>query len=297
MKAVGMGVAALDVVRNNGVELQRTGGSCANILFHLADMGWDCTMCHMSGNDEIARYIKDDLADGGVKSVSMRHGVPSYVLVINSENGDHTYQRTCEHGEPTTSCKLVVPALEERLGPDCDVFVFDRAWEVAERFARRTSGMVWFETFKHAFNDKAWNGCVELADVVKTADDAVIPDGTNRIVTHGDKGLEYLWRGESGRISAAVPPRMVDACGCGDCVSACCIDAVCRGLPIRHGLERGVRLAALNCCYPGPRCMLDSTTKKYRNEIMGGNPIEGVPEAVRRGAKFDICSCGFKQTC
>ena len=292
VRAIGMGVITLDVVRRGGTVFQRAGGSCTNILLHLADMGWDCTMCHMDGNDAIAKYMNEDIARGGVKSVSLVHDVPSYVLVINSENGKHSYQRTCEHGSNITACKVVVPALEERLDPNYDVFVFDRAWDIAERFARRTSGMVWFETFKHAFGDSAWKSCVGVSDIVKTADYAVMPDGVNRIVTHGDKGLDYSWKGKSGSMPSVIAPMMVDACGCGDCVSACCIDAVCRGEPLRRGLERGIRLAALNCCYPGPRSMMDSTTKSYREDIMAGNPIVDPPDAVCIGANFDICRCG-----
>ena len=286
-----MGVLALDVTRHAKCEMQRAGGSCANILTHLADMGWDCMMCHMDGNDDIAKYLKDDLAVRGVKSVSLSHDEPSYMCIINSENGEHSYQRTCEHGASVTSCKVVVPALEERLDPDCDIFVFDRAWSIAERFARRASGMVWFETFKYAFGDRAWKSCVGLSDVVKTADDAVIPGDVNRIVTHGDKGLDYSWNGKSGSMPSVIPPRMVDACGCGDCVSACCIDAVANGKPIRDGLIMGARLAALNCCYPGPWCMMDSTTKEYRKMVMDGGEIIDVPEAVCKGASFDICHC------
>ena len=291
MHAIGMGAVTLDVSRSGGMEIQRAGGSCANILVHLADMGWDCTMCHMDGHDDIAKYLNDDLADCGVKSVSLSHDEQSYVLIINSENGEHSYQRTCEHGVQTTSCKLVVQELEERLNPDCDIFVFDRAWEAAERFARRASGMVWFETFKHAFSDSAWKSCVGVSDVVKTADDAVMPDGVNTIVTHGNKGLDYSWDGKSGSIPSVVPPRMVDACGCGDCVSACCIDAMFRGESILQGLGRGIRLAALNCCYPGPRSMLDSTTKSYRDGIMAGDPIVDPPDVVQKGASFNICRC------
>ena len=47
-----MGVTTLDVTRYNGIEVSRAGGSCTNILRHLAYMGWDCTMCHMDGNDK-----------------------------------------------------------------------------------------------------------------------------------------------------------------------------------------------------------------------------------------------------
>lgn len=291
MRVVGMGVVALDVVRYDGMELQRAGGSSVNVLLHLADMGWDCTMCHMDGHDEISQYLKDDLADGGVKSISLSHDVPSYVSIINSKNGTHTFQRTCEHGVNITSCKVVVPELEERLDPDYDVFVFDRAWDAAARFARRSTGMAWFETFRHKVGDNTWDECARMSNVVKAADDIGIPDGVNGIVTRGADGLAYWWNGVSGWLDSVAPPKIVDACGCGDCVSACCIDAACRGEPVETGLARGMRLAALNCCYPGPRCMLDSTTQEYRKGVMDGNPIRNVPKAVYKGANFDICRC------
>lgn len=292
MRAVGIGTLALDVTRYDGVELQRAGGSCTNILLHLASMGWDCVMCHMDGNDEIAEYLKKDLKNGGVESVSLKHEVPSYVLVINSKNGRHTYQRMCEHEKQITTCKVVVPSLEERLNPECDVFVFDKAWDTAARFAHRTNGIKWFETYRHGSDNMVWKECVGVADIIKTADNVCVPDGVDRVVTHETDGLEYHYNGIEGRINAVMAPQMADTCGCGDCVSACCIDAICNGQSAEYGLKRGVRLAALNCCYPGPRCMLDSTTKEYRNGIMDGKPIEDLPKAVYNGASFDICSCG-----
>ena len=292
MRAVGMGTMSLDVTRYNGMELQRAGGSCTNILLHLAKMGWDCTMCHMDGNDEIAKYLKEDLKEGGVKSVSMFHDIPSYVLIINSENGSHTYQRTCEHEKQITTCKVVDTSLVERLNPDCDAFVFDKALQAAANFASRVKGLKWFETYKHGSEHAIWEKCAGMADIIKTADDVSISDGVGRIVTHEADGLEYQYDGVAGKIDAVAVPSVVDACGCGDCVSACCIDAICNGETAEHGLKRGVRLAALNCCYPGPRCMLDSTTTRYRNEIMEGKPIHDPPDAAYRSADLNICSCG-----
>ena len=292
MRAIGIGPLALDVVRHGGTERQQAGGSCTNILLHLARMGWDCTMCHMAGNDGIAQYLVSDLARNGVKSVSFRHDVPSYVLVINSENGMHTYQRECEHGSKITSCTVVDPGLADRLNPACDVFVFDRAWDVAAKFARKCSGLAWFETYRHAEDDDTWDECVKASDVVKTADDARIPSGKNKIVTRGQEGMSYEWDGKKGRINPFVAPRMVDTCGCGDCVSACCIDAVCKSMPIQYGLERGARLASLNCCYPGPRCMLGSTTQDYRERVMSGEKIADPPDPVNDcGGRFGICRC------
>ena len=289
-----MGVTTLDVTRYNGIEVSRAGGSCTNILRHLAYMGWDCTMCHMDGNDKVSEYLKNDLKESGVKSVSLRHDIPSYVLIINSKNGQHVYGRTCEHGKQTASCKIVVPSLEEKLDPDCDIFIFDKAWDAAARFAERTSGMVWFETYKRGSGSDIWNRCAGLADIIKSADDVTIPDGTDRIVTHGADGLEYRYSGVSGKINGLAVPSMADACGCGDCVSACCIDAICRGESMRAGLERGVRLATLNCCYPGPQCMVDSTTAQYRNEIINGRPITSLPKAVYKTTDLNICSCDKK---
>ena len=292
MRAIGIGNAGLDVTRYNDIELKRVGGSCTNILLHLASMGWDCTMCHMKGNDDVAEYIEKDLRDGGVKSAFIEHKVSSRVLIINSADGQHEYQRVCDHGNNTMTNHTVVSELEKQLDPECDVFVFDQPWQSVVDYVSRTSGMKWFEAYERDSHEKIWRMCAGMADMIKSADVVSVPNGSNMIVTDGSSGLKYIYNGTRGEIESTNIPNVVDPCGCGDCVSACCIDALCTNKSIRYGLERGVRLAALNCCYPGPRSMLDSTTSHYRDNIMDGKPIMFPPEAVYKSDNnLKICSC------
>ena len=314
MRAVGIGTLSLDVTRHPGGEMQRAGGSCANILMHLADMGWNCTMCHMTGNNDAAKYVKDDLNARGVKSVTMGADVPAYVIIINSDNG-HTFGRTCTHGNKTPSRIFVDESLLNELFPTCDAFVFDRPEVAAAKFAVGFGGLKWFETYEHTQHGSMWDMCVELADITKTADGAIIPGHKAQMHTRGSDGLEYFgpderitvpaisdraearwssWRSAPHRkitMPAITPPRFADACGCGDCVSACCIDSWCNGDTIWNGLARGTRLAALNCCYPGPWCMMDSTTKQYRKNVMNGEPIRDPPRSVFKGKNFEFCTC------
>ena len=291
MKAVGIGTLSLDVIRHPGGEMQRAGGSCANILMHLADMGWDCTMCHMSGNDVMAERVRDDLNARGVKSVTMKTDVPTFVLVINSNNG-HSFSRVCDHGNKMSGRISVDESLLGRLDSSCDAFVFDRVEPSAVKFAAECEGLRWLETHKCSMQSPLWNRCVGAADIIKTADDASIPDHKAQMHTRGADGLEYS--GPQGRITmpSITPPRFADACGCGDCVSACCIDSLCSGGTVKEGLLRGTRLAALNCCYPGPWCMMDSTTRQYRQDVMDGEPIKDAPRLVFKGGSFKLCACG-----
>ena len=290
MRAVGIGTLSLDITRHPGGEMQRAGGSCANILMHLADMGWDCTMCHMTGNTDVAEYIKDDLNERGVKSVTMRVNAAPFIMLINSNNG-HSFRRKCDHGNGLPERMDVDESLLDDLDYTCETFVFDRVEPSAALFAARCYGLKWFETHKHATQNPLWTRCADVSDIIKTADDAMIPEHKAQIHTDGGNGLKY--RGPQGIITvpAIKPPVFADACGCGDCVSACCINSLCNGGTMRDGLVRGTRLAALNCCYPGPWCMMDSTEKQYRKHVMDGKSIRDPPRPVFKGETFEFCTC------
>ena len=113
------------------------------------------------------------------------------------------------------------------------------------------------------------------ADVVKTANDAAIQGHKVQIYTNGAEGLKYSGPQGVIHMPSVTPPAFVDACGYGDCVSVCCIDSLCEGGTIRDGLARGTRLAALNCCYPGPWRMMDSTTRRYRKRRLLSSRVAG----------------------
>ena len=296
---VGIGTASLDITESDrGVELS-AGGTCTNIMSHLAWMRHRSIMACALGADERGRFVRDDLESRGVKCFVEWSG-RQYASRVLSSPGGHGFDRRCRHGVKMPS--YVPPSIEffkslDLPGPDA--FIFDRATPAALYAAKKYSAagaLVFFEPVsrgKHGLFDE----CAAVSDVIKRCraqKDVAAPARKLEIITDGANGLVLRHDGIEERLPAKTPCRMRDACGCGDCVSACIIDGLVSGDgSIASHAEAGQALAALNCSYTGPMNMLASTTAKQRLDVMRYGFVSHVPGEIkpRQGSKLRLCEC------
>ena len=73
IRILGAGLICVDVVRNSSSTIIMNGGSCANVISVLAQIGYDCTVIRekYSGTSEL--FLSNTLASLGVKEIFYKH--------------------------------------------------------------------------------------------------------------------------------------------------------------------------------------------------------------------------------
>lgn len=332
---LGIGMIVLDAIYDNRTEdpVFLAGGSCCNVLTILSYLGWNSLPLARLGPDPEGDRIVEDMKRWGAntKFVERDPGISTPRIIERISRGDsphHRFYLKCEHGIRLPRRRaLSLNRLEvamHALPAKPDVFYFDRADPAALRaaaeFKKRGSTVV-FEPLSIS-GGKTLEQCIKLADIVKYCHTASSHKSEHlrasvplEIQTKGAEGLAYrarfLGRREWIEVDAIPAPRLVDAAGSGDWLTAGLIHVLLgRGGPITassekdllHALRIGQALASINCGFAGARGVMYALGKKrllsasgdaaLSNTVPHVTPrksVNGAPDTSTR--EYAVCLC------
>jgi len=311
---LGTGLIALDVVvgpQLDAVPRYWAGGTCGNVLTILAYLGWHAYPAASIGDDTAAEIITADMKCFGVQMRFLtrdatRH-TPIVVEKIRVGRDGSPRHRFIWH---CPSCGAWLPGHRAVLAthatvvaenvPLPKVFFFDRVSRGALYLARASAArgaLVVFEP-NGIKTGALFDEALQLSHIVKYSRERMGPFRALdkcaslklQIETLGDDGLRYRLSGaplksEGWKELAPYPiADFKDAAGAGDWCTAGIIHSLgsqgAAGLDeaeagqIEDALNLGQALAALKCCYEGPRGVMYSLKKK-QIEISVQKILEG----------------------
>ena len=321
----GGGLTALDVIRQRRMSYGAwAGGTCGNVLAILADLGWTSHIigCHDAG--AAARRVRGDLMRCGVdcRHLSLPPAASAPICVIDLTHGKYGPKHRFRHHCPV--CNEPLPwhvdveaqALDGMAGnvAQGQVFFFDRPSHALVNLAERARGagaIVFFEPSdaRRFVPDDVFERAVQASHIVKYANDRI--DGRGPIVersesllleirTMGAKGLQWRHRPGGRRVAwQHIPPcpvaRVIDACGCGDWLSATLIAYLCAegserllatsSETVQDALVSAMRISAWNCGFVGPRGGIYANDMPHRTPFKTNYPAVFCPNCQLDNSK------------
>ncbi|AYL95294.1 PfkB family carbohydrate kinase [Mucilaginibacter celer] len=287
---IGTGLVALDVIMS-GISGKVTqflaGGSCGNVLTILAYLGWDSYPIARLSNNIAAELLLEDLHRWNVTdtllSINETGSTPVIIhRILTDRMGipKHRFEfRNPEDGKHLPAYKPCLAKDVHKIyqtGPRPKVFFFDRINRGAIELAKlyKEAGAVIFFEPSSIKDEKGFNECIEIADVIKFSDDRIplyekyfesakVP---LEIQTMGAKGLKFRMIGSSTwtYLRGYYIENVVDSAGAGDWCTAGIIynlfhDKTIKNLTIDEvsfALDFGQALSALNCTFEGARGLM-----------------------------------------
>lgn len=281
----GSGLLALDVIFGPKGPVALPGGTCANILLTLGEMGHITMPLAHLGHDQPGQMINDEFRRVGAILKGLHHDPLTSTPIIlqhwhsDPKDGEEHY---FSFHSPTTKKRFpayqtISNILVEEMAPRLSkiaIFFFDRISHPilrAARLAKHGGAIIIFEPssiddpilFQQAmetchiikFSEKRLGYEMESLLLSITKPDLIIK-------TKGRNGIEVTMRGRFGceRIAMRAPdaPRLIDSCGSGDTVTAILIHLLLTQHDdsphaILEYLAYGQEVAAINCGFLGAR--------------------------------------------
>ena len=244
IKILGAGLMCIDIIHNNNCIKIMNGGSCANVISVLAQIGFDCSIIRERYSDSFETTLSKTLSLLGVKEIVYRNSSAKTPRIIEMlANSDHKFLTHCPIcGE--NLLKLVMPSEQDvdRIRGDIsdfNVFYCDRASlgiRTIMDAVREKNGIVLYEP-NSCRNIETLLENTSHADIVKFSRDKVFPSVAERIrtsvkklkliiSTEGELGLSFSHIQEDGRmskwihISSKFNGPIIDTSGAGDWLTA-----------------------------------------------------------------------------
>ena len=244
IKILGAGLICVDIVRNNDSTKIMNGGSCANVVSVLSQIGYDCCVIREQYSGSFESFLSTTLASLGVKESFYNHSHANAPRIIeNLSDYEHRFYTTCPHcGKKILSLKLPsiadIQAIEDQLA-DIDVFYCDRASSGIRYLMNgieMRNGISIYEP-NSARNLKGLIATAAMADILKFSKDRIPESVAERIrseckkakliiSTDGAKGLSFSHRTDSGEMSPWITlpsvfnGPVIDTSGAGDWLTA-----------------------------------------------------------------------------
>lgn len=282
------------------------GGSCGNVLSILSYLGWKSFPVARFAENKAAAEVENDFkkwkVDTSLISKTQGGSTPIIIHRILKDNNGRPKHRF-EFRDPDTGAWLPgykpilhkeVPAIAEKQPCNPTVFYFDRVsrgnLDLAE-LNKKAGAVIYFEPSSTGDNLKMFKECVDLADVIKFSKDRIhnysqlFPkqQAVLEIETLGSEGLLYRFsKSKSSKTwhysKSHIINNVVDTAGAGDWCSAGIISKLCiggkQGLQdwdsntIKHALDYGQILGAINCCFQGARgVMYNMNTHELKKSV------------------------------
>ncbi|MBF0613051.1 MAG: hypothetical protein G8345_19640 [Magnetococcales bacterium] len=282
----GSGLLALDVIFGGPKEpVALPGGTCANVLLTLGEMGHTTMPLACLGQDQPGILINEEFRRVGAVMEGIRHD-PS----INTPIILQHWQSTANHGEehsfsfhsPETgkrfpSYQTISNDLVDEMAPrlaGSAFFFFDRVSPAilnAAKLAKRGGAKIIFEPSSIG-DPEMFQRAMEICHILKYSDRRLgekmnswmlsvsVPNVI--IETKGRYGMMVILRGPYGveriHLKALDAPRFIDSCGSGDTVTATLIHLLLTWRDDSHRaileyLKHGQEMAAVNCGFLGAR--------------------------------------------
>lgn len=285
---VGAGLISLDILlRDDGIRpiSYYVGGTCGNVMMILSYMGWDTYPIARLDNSKYTERLLADMRKYNVNTqyISTENGSTPVIIQRNiiDKDGHPTHKFECRGGNGrfylnfSSLTKKQAQNVLNEIDVIPGVFFFDRVSpaiiDMARAFKSRGS-MIYFEPSCKT-TEKHFDECVELADVVKFAEQRIpntsyfngIAD-TIIIQTLGEKGLKFRYNSSWVNLPPVLNSKVVDTVGAGDWTTAAFIyqfygiskndEQEITVSEIKSSLEMAQKIGAQSCSYEGARGMM-----------------------------------------
>ena len=280
---LGTGLLCLDIIYHNDIQQISNGGTCANVLSVLAQIGWNTWALKPKYDDPWDDFIESNLNTLGVNIInykSVRRNCPRVIEELNNKN--HFFSTVC----PVCNKKILnLPRFGKNNFKDLkadfdhiDVFYHDRISdgirEIVETMHQQNK-LVFYEPntarnpnllVKDALNAEIVkfsikNVSIKIANEIRNK--AIFGNTKVIIITDGDNGLLFSYLTSGNRMSSwqKVDPfrsvEVIDAAGAGDWLSAGFIDHLVASWDLSKGyldekllvasITYGIEYAKLSC--------------------------------------------------
>lgn len=248
MKVIGAGLACLDIINDEKSVLVMNGGTCANVLTVLAQLGENSALL-------IPKYINDlQNADFYLAFEKLhvdlmfyektKQSIPRVVETYDDSN-KHIFYTKCPHCNKNLIKNKFITAPEakalERLLLEYDVFFTDRISDGIKEIAKEfnENGEKIFYEPNSGRNLKALTEMAKICNVLKVSTDRISMNVLNGILsqcqssmlemviaTHGKQGLSFCYKMSNGEFSDWIEGpyiefgSIVDTSGAGDWLTA-----------------------------------------------------------------------------
>lgn len=288
---VGAGLVSLDILIRDGEKFPvayYVGGTCGNVMMILAHMGWEAyPIARLDESKDTARILAD-MNNHSVHTdfiTSNEDGKTPVIVQRNFVTKDgfttHKFESRDNKGRFYIDFKSLTmkqaDAIIERMTFVPKVFFFDRVYPSMIRFAdafKAKGSVIFFEPSSKGNNANHFNKCIELADIVKFADQRIkdfnqFDNQSDKLIiqTQGDKGLSYRLNSEWIHLNPIANENIVDTSGAGDWTAAALInglfkDKINKGIArfskvdVEAALNEAQKIGAKSCSYEGARGMM-----------------------------------------
>ncbi len=265
-----------------GPATEKSGGSAANTLAGLSQLGVQCAFIGQVADDQFGKVFAHDIRAAGIDfDTPMREDDPptGRCLIFVTPDGERTMNTFLGAGQ-----FLPAAALDEDLIASAAILYLEgylwdpeeprkamrRAIEVARNAGRKVAFTA-SESFvidRHGddFRDLIENGRIDIlfvneSELATLTGESDFEDGIAAVAgkvpvlvaTRSEKGAIAIANGERAEVAAEPVERVVDTTGAGDQFAAGFLSGHARGAPLKECLRRGAIAAAEVISHYGPR--------------------------------------------
>lgn len=331
IKILGSGLVCVDVVRSDsGIKIMN-GGSCANVISVMAQIGYDCSIIRKRYSDFLEPFLSNTLSSLEVKELfygKTRSKTPRIIEEIYKTR--HDFYTICPHcGKKILDLKLPreddIRTLLANIN-DMDVFYCDRASSgilMLMDWFNKKNGIVVFEP-NSARNSKSLYYATAHADIIKFSRERIsyaiaekIKINNKRakliIYTDGAKGLSFTHRMLDGKMSEwfSVPSvfqgPVIDSSGAGDWLTAgflsellkdrkaLGLNALLNAKEITKMLMKGMKYSKLCCAAIGAQGVFYSPehASQFYKLFRGNKKAKNLLLNSERVTDADVCPYCF----
>lgn len=294
---VGAGLISLDILIRDGAKFPLAyyvGGTCGNVMMILAHMGWNSyPIARLDGSKDTTRIIEDmgkhrvntDFitmdAEGKAPVIVQRNFLTKEGIMTHKFESRNTKGRLFLDFKPLTIKQA--DAILERMDFIPKVFFFDKIAPAILKlaFAFKEKGtIVFFEPSSKGGNAKAFDQCVEIADIVKFSEQRIKDSQQFEclkdkliIQTLGERGLNYRLNSDWNHLEPIANENVVDTSGAGDWTAAALINELFKDKDIKRiadfsasaiekALNEAQKVGAKSCSFEGARGMMQQEFNK-----------------------------------
>jgi len=288
---VGAGLVSLDILIRDGSRFPLAyyvGGTCGNVMMILAHMGWEAYPVARLDESKDTTRILEDMGRHGVQTdyiVKDAEGKTPVIVQRNylTQNGIliHKFESRNTAGRLFLDFKSLTIKEAEKIIDSITflpkVFFFDKISpaiiKLAAEFKSRGT-VIFFEPSSKGVSANQFERCIELADIVKFADQRIkdvdrFEGYSDKLIiqTQGEKGLNYRLNSAWRHLDAITNEHIVDTSGAGDWTAAALINELYKdkekthisnisAAEIEEALNRAQAIGAQSCSYEGARGMM-----------------------------------------
>lgn len=245
IKILGLGLMCLDVVHHDNLTKIMSGGSCANVISVLSQVGLDCTVMREEYSDNLERLLFNSLHDFGVKQFLYKKTKLSTPRIIELlVDSHHDFLTVCPRcGQKVLNIHMpsendIIKKINTKLSSDYNLLYCDRTSNgiiQVMNAIHKNNGVVFYEP-NSARNINSLINSAKHADIVKFSNQRIslkvanqLRDSANLkmiIITLGEDGLLFSHLNKNGvmtdwiKIKSEFNGPIVDASGAGDWLTA-----------------------------------------------------------------------------